>query len=382
MPTGTILTFTEKTTAEGGLDTWINKVSRLGQAGGSTPGSGGYLWSNVNIFDAIYIDQAASTIGNGIGVSSNNTQIRILKPRPNANGQFDLVAGPAGEGIQPLSGVNDTEVLELEADPLPSVSPYIDEAAAQDPLNYVYDDGNGSTFGSPNRFTGGTQAQNFSPYKVANSAPVFLNQPTKSAQAGAFYSYAAITQDAEADSVLVTVVSKPSWLSLDGNTLSGTAGTAGTYIVELRVADAQGAVTPLKYTLAVTAAPGTAFASWAGGISANSDNDGNGYNALLEFALGAASPGAPFALPVQGTASSGGTNFLTLTAFVRTNASGLVVTGQMSPNLSVSAAWTTNGVDYISSPSNNAPAGCEQRIYRTPAAGLSKFLRLHMTLEP
>jgi hypothetical protein len=381
VPTGTILTFTEKTTAEGGLDTWIHKVNRRGQVGGSTPGAGGYVWSNIHIQDAIYLDQAASTIGEGIGVGGNNTQFRILKPRPGSPGDYDIVAGPTGEGIQPLSGISSTEVLELEADPTPAISPYLDETAAQDPLNYLYDDGNGSTFGSPNRFSGGTQAQNFSSYVSANSAPVFVNQPAKTVATGAAYSFTAITQDAEEHAVTVSVVSKPPWLSFAGHTLSGTAGPAGSYLVELRATDSQGAVTPLQYTLDVTAAPGLGFAAWGGGVAADSDHDGNGYTALAEFSLGAAAPGASFTLPVQGTTMMGGTSFLTLTAVVRTDSAGLTVTGQAAVDLAAPAAWTTTGVDFAPT-ANIVPAGCEERIYRTPADGIRKFLRLRMELVP
>ena len=369
VPTGTILTFTEKTTAEGGLDTWIHKVNRLGQPGG-------YIWSNINIFDAIYIDQAASTILDGIGVSSNNTQFRIRR----ANGT--TVAGPVGEGIQPLSGIDKSEVLELEVNPLPAISPYLDEAAAQDPLNYSYDDGNGSTFGSPNQFTGGTEAQNFSTYVSSNSAPVFIDPPVKSLQAGFAYSFTAATQDAEGQGVVISVISKPNWLTFSGNTLSGIAASAGTYLVELRATDTLGASTPLKYTLTVTPSPGTSFATWAGGISANSDNDGNGYTALAEFALGAAAPGGAFAAPVRGLATSGGINYLTLTATVRTDGTGLSVIGQSSANLVSSSAWTSADVDFVPTGAIYVPVGCEQRVYRTPAAGARKFLRLLMELAP
>lgn len=252
IPTGTILTFTEKTTAEGGLDTWINKANRLGQAGGSTPGAGGYAWSNINVYDDVYLDQSASVIGDAIGVGGNNTQFRILKPRSGAPGVYDIVAGPSGEGIQPLSGINSTEVLELEADPAPSISPYLDEAAAQDPLNYIYDDGNGSTFGAPNLLIGGTLAQNFSAYQTANSSPVFTNQPAKFAVEGQVYTWTAATADAESSAVTVTKVSGPAWLSVSGKTLSGTPpqGSAGFYDVALAASDGT-ASTPLQFRLTV-----------------------------------------------------------------------------------------------------------------------------------
>lgn len=376
VPAGTILTFTQKTSAKGGLNTWINKVNRLGQPGGSAIGSGSYAWSNINLSDAVYIDQTASNIGNGISVGSSNTQFRILKP----DGR--IVAGPAGEGIQPLAGVSSTEICELEADPSPSVSPYLDEAAAQDPLNQVYGDGAGSTFGEPNRFSGGTLAQNFSAFQTSNSAPVFVNLPDITVAAGAAYSYTPVTQDAEGDATALSVISKPQWLTLDGNTLHGTAGAAGTYEVQMLLTDSRGASTPLKYSLKVTGQAGVDFATWSGGAAAGSDNDRNGFTALTEFAFGATAPGGAFARPVHQISNVGGTNFLTLTANVRTNGTGLSIAGQKADNLAATNAWSSTGVDYVTTGATNVPAGCEQRIYRTPVAGSARFLRLQIIQGP
>jgi hypothetical protein len=252
VPNGTILTITEKTSAEGGLDTWIHKVNRLGQAGGSGLNDGGYAWSNIHYLDPVYIDQTASVFGDGLGISSNNTQIRILKPRVGVAGQFDVVAGPVGEGVQPLSGVNNTEVLELETDPTPTVSPYLSSGVITDTTAFIYDDGNGSTFGSPNRFTAGTQAQNFAAYRVSNSAPTFANSPARSVESGSAYAFTAATADAEGEEVEVTVVQKPAWLAFSGGVLSGTAGAGGVYLVELLATDSVGGTTTLKYQLTVT----------------------------------------------------------------------------------------------------------------------------------
>ena len=349
VPNGTILTITEKTSAEGGLDTWIHKVNRLGQAGGSGLTDGGYAWSNIHYLDPIYIDQTASTFGNGLGISSNNTQIRILKPRAGVAGQFDVVAGPVGEGVQPLSGVNNTEVLELEVDPSPAVSPYLPDVVT-DATVFIYDDGNGSTFGSPNRFTGGTQAQNFSPYQTENSAPTFANSPLRSVDAGAAYSFNVATEDAEGQGVTVSVIQKPSWLNLSGGLLSGTAGAGGIYPVELAATDSAGATTALKYLLTVTeSAPYDAtFGSWAaaagqGSIALTNDADGNGLTALLEYAYGAAAPGSisQSLQPASSTTNNGGTHQLVLTYFTRT--SGVTVTPEVSTALATNG-WVTNGI--------------------------------------
>lgn len=97
----------------------------------------GDWWINVqanNNGDGLYIEKSS------FPVSSNNWRLRIR----NVAGQ--VVFGPAGEGISPVSGVSGTEVFRLEADP----------DAAITANSTKYDDGaDFSTFGSPNRW--GTQ---------------------------------------------------------------------------------------------------------------------------------------------------------------------------------------------------------------------------------
>ncbi|MCU0796060.1 MAG: lamin tail domain-containing protein [Akkermansiaceae bacterium] len=160
VPAGTLLTFTERNSANGGLDTGVllrNRLSTVGDA-----------WTNVWIGDATLLVQTSPavngyTINGGIvenlRISQSNTQF-ILK---NPAGQ--RVFGPAGEGIGPGSGVSDTEILELEAHPLPTVSPLTVSGVS------VYDDASsGSTFGLPNSWQpdiGAPLTQDFSPYQVA-----------------------------------------------------------------------------------------------------------------------------------------------------------------------------------------------------------------------
>jgi len=387
VPNGTILTITEKTTAEGGLDTWIHKVNRLGQAGGSGLNDGGYAWSNIHYLDSIYIDQAASSVGDGLGISSNNTQIRILKPRSGVAGQFDVVAGPVGEGVQPLSGVNNTEVLELEVDPAPTVSPYLPDVVT-DSTVVIYDDGNGSTFGSPDRFTGGTQAQNFGAYRTPNSAPTFANSPMRDVEAGAAYSFHAATADAEGQGVTVSVTQKPSWLNFSGGVLSGTAGAGGVYPVELVATDSAGATTTLKYQLTVieSAPYDVTFGSWAsaagqGSIALNSDADGNGLTALLEYAYGAASPGSisRSLLPASSTTNSGGTSQLVLTYFTRT--SGVTMAPEVNTSLGTNG-WGTNGVSNTlvgTVATNNTTLEQRRASVSIDNTNSRKFLRLKAT---
>jgi hypothetical protein len=83
---------------------------------------------------------------------------------------------------------------------------------------------------------------------------------------------------------------------------------------------------------------------------------------------------------VQGATSAGGTNFLTLTATVRTNGTGLTVTGQSAANLAATNPWSGVDVDFVPTGATDVPDGCEERLYRTPADGTRKFLRLHIEL--
>ncbi|MBE7507677.1 MAG: CotH kinase family protein [Planctomycetia bacterium] len=58
--------------------------------------------------------------------------------------------GPAGEGIEPVSGIGNDEVFKLEQDPGAFIHPKSD-----------YNDGTSSTFGSPNIYSAGTVTQDF-----------------------------------------------------------------------------------------------------------------------------------------------------------------------------------------------------------------------------
>ena len=238
VPAGTILTFTDQTTAQGGLDTWINKKCLRKTAG--------YDWSNIFVFDPNYVDQLNSILGGGLGISSSNAQVRIRK----ADGT--VVSGPIGEGIRPVSGVSNNQILEYVGEPSQTSSPLDTTVNSNNETVSAYGNGNGSTFGEPNKRLGGTAAQNFSAYVVANTAPILSNQPEKYAVEGASYTWTATTADAEGNSVTLAKVSGPSWLSVSGKTLSGTApqGSAGFYDIELSANDGS-ITTPLKFRLTV-----------------------------------------------------------------------------------------------------------------------------------
>jgi len=61
-----------------------------------------------------------------------------------------VIFGPAGEGVWPLSGVGSDKVFKLEQDPDPYLTPFAN-----------FNDGTSSTFGSPNVFSAGSLAQDF-----------------------------------------------------------------------------------------------------------------------------------------------------------------------------------------------------------------------------
>ncbi len=161
---GTILTFTESNTAGGGMDTAINQRDRSTTLGDS--------WSNFWMGDTTYIALTGATIEGdtvtGISIDNDDTQFLIK----DADG--NIVFGPAGEGIAPISGISSEEIFELEGDPSPGVAPFITSDDTVEPPREGYDDGgSGSTFGWPNEWkfgiAGPTVLQDFTAY--INEAP-------------------------------------------------------------------------------------------------------------------------------------------------------------------------------------------------------------------
>ncbi len=158
VPAGTILTFIEDTTEMGGLDTQLHVINRLA--------SEGWAWSNICLQDPLFTvitDAEPNAEGRffTMRVSNDNTQITIMDAEGN------VVFGPAGEGVNPLSGVNSEEVFKLEADP----TPYLTPGTAN------YNDGSSSTFGRPNLWSGGTGIQSFTPFIFTPAAPVIETPP-------------------------------------------------------------------------------------------------------------------------------------------------------------------------------------------------------------
>ncbi len=133
---GTVVTFAEWTTAQGGLDTDVSYA----------PASGDW-WIHVNSFDAQYLTTTTNVPGDGPGnfsVGNDDWQLTILN-------DIDVIQfGPAGEGIGVANGVSSREVLKLEEDPRATITPLAN-----------YNDGTSSTFGAANLWSAGTIVQDF-----------------------------------------------------------------------------------------------------------------------------------------------------------------------------------------------------------------------------
>ncbi|MGF1530446.1 MAG: hypothetical protein ACFCU4_03695 [Puniceicoccaceae bacterium] len=194
---GTILTFTETSFDQGGLDTGIHRINRFDDL---SP-EGGWAWTNILVTDPTFVDQAASDFGTGFPISNNDTRISLF------DALDDLIFGPIGEEFI-SSGVSATEVFKLEQDPSPSANP----------LDGAYNDGSSSTFGAPNIWSAGSTTQDFSSYASSspvNSIPYFTFVSPLWARQGETFSQTISAEDFDASASLsLTLTSGPSWLSL------------------------------------------------------------------------------------------------------------------------------------------------------------------------
>ena len=148
VPSGTILTFIDRNTAQGGKDS--------GFALRNNRATTGDTWTNIWMGDSTYLTYTSLTVNgysnvsgtvSGIVIDHNNTQFLVK----DSSGR--VIFGPVGEGIAPLSGTNSKEVFELESHPTSSVSPIFASTATL----FGYGDGaSESTFGFPNRWQSGT----------------------------------------------------------------------------------------------------------------------------------------------------------------------------------------------------------------------------------
>jgi hypothetical protein len=103
--------------------------------------AGGDWWINVQ---ANFSGTGTYITNQSFTVSNDSWQLRIRDALGN------VVFGPAGEGVNPTSGVGSDEVFKLEAHPTPFTTPLSN-----------YKDGTSSTFGGPNVWSSGTLTQDF-----------------------------------------------------------------------------------------------------------------------------------------------------------------------------------------------------------------------------
>ncbi len=235
---GTILTFIQNDSANGGLDTSIHRTSALHTAGG------GYLWSNIFVGDPVYISQTSSDLGGDLGIGSDDTTFTVF------DAGNTRIYGPAGESIAAYDsdsngsldatyGVSSTEILRVEENPAPSVNPI--SGAHNDASTF-------STFGARNRWgAGGVNSQSFAAFATSNSPPRFTSTP-ENTQVTDSFSYPITTADPNGHSVTVGAAALPSFLTLTPGA-SGTAtlathrdltlADAGQYLIELTADDGQ-----------------------------------------------------------------------------------------------------------------------------------------------
>lgn len=308
VPAGTILTFIEDDSARGGLDTGINRVSARNTTG--------YLWSNIWIHDPVFIDQAASDVMGGIDIDQNDTQFTVR----DAAGV--PVFGPAGEGIasedttsngypDTLIGVSSTEVLRLQADPVPAI----------DPLFGNYEDGTTSTFGGRNVWSSGTRIQSFAPYVAANTPPRFTSTPPRYLTGALNHAVTAVDPNGAAPTLSAPVL--PSFLTFTpGAAGSGTLATnralvpedAGDHVVRIVATDSGGLVTPQAFVLTVLRPTSpvilneynaVAAANFLNGGDAGADDDGSPGAQDVHFGRVPGNGGEWFELVVTGDGGSG-----------------------------------------------------------------------------
>lgn len=254
VPAGTILTFTESRSAEGGMDTSLDDTDLRATEG----------WAHSNIWVGdptliTYTDSATNGYDldpvsgvNGVNLNDEDTQIRIL------NAFSVVVFGPAGEGVQPVGDeISKEEMFALQQTPSSSVTPssdYGDTSKGVESIAY-------SSFGRPNRWLvgGETFDQSFTGFQPGGAAPVILSsQADLTILTGDPFSYPIQALDADGDPIAISVVQGPGFLGLtDNNNGTGLlAGTptlaqAGTYVVKLQVSDNDDGIHQQAFVLTV-----------------------------------------------------------------------------------------------------------------------------------
>lgn len=166
-------------------------------------------------------------------------------------------------------------------------------------------------------------------YEYQDHAPTFTSTPITTAEAGQTYTYNITTNDADGDTVTLAAPTLPSWLTLTGNTLTGTPTNAnlGNNSVELSATDGI-LTTDQSFTIDVQAPPTlTAISTFTGATE-------NAPFTITYAALLANSDAAdPNSLPISFLITAVNTGTLT----VNGNA---VTTGTTTISSGDSAVWT------------------------------------------
>ena len=130
----------------------------------------------------------------------------------------EVVFGPAGEGVNPVTGVGSDEVAKLEEDPGTYITPLSS-----------YKDGSSSTFGSPNLFNAGSSVQDFSALRSVVGA-VFDVSITFPAEGAVLPEGVSLTLSARARSNRTTVT-QVELFAASGETVSLGVDTTAPYEV-------------------------------------------------------------------------------------------------------------------------------------------------------
>lgn len=277
VPVGTILTFIDRNTAQGGRDSGFAIRDRRATLGD--------IWTNIWIGDTTHLDYTgpatngytlnAGVVG-GIIIDNDATQFRVR----NASGA--VVFGPAGEGIAPLAGTNSKEVLELEGHPTSSVTP-TDKSSA---TAFGYDDGaSESTFGLPNNWLDGTtpRTQRFTTLSAPEISVTLGSTPLAD---GGGIDYGTISSGSSSISLTIS--------NTGSADLTGIAASlAGTHSDEFSITTAPAATLAAPdgtTTLVVAFQPTSQGAKTATLRIASNDDDENPYDIIL---TGVSAPAVP-----------------------------------------------------------------------------------------
>jgi hypothetical protein len=362
VPNGTILTFTEKNTAQGGWDT------NLSGADNST--TSGWRWANIWVGDAAlvtYTDPVTngytliSGVVDGINIDDTQTQFRVL------NGSGYAVFGPAGEGIAPVTGIGPTDVLELEGHPTAAVLPTDRSDDTATPPKSGYDNSSkGSTFGAPNEWHigagGSLTVQNFSAYggSAGDTTPPVITL---------------------AGDNPLTVLWGLTWI--DDFSAFDAGDNTNVTVTRVNQVDTK---KPGTYTNLYTAADSKGNAATNTRVvhvrfaNGGSERGADGLPDAVRYALGADGTN-PLAQSLRPAGNVSGSQ-LVLSYQVRPDAGPVELVPVVSTSLANSNSWTTSGVTVTPGGTTNVNGEVlERRQASVPVDGTRKFLRLKATSQ-